>query len=97
MAWEYCRHCKARTVEECQEPVDERFPQEARDAYARAGLTTAVKCARGQAVDMARTGWCLDRAVRHPEWDGDTPIGVTPPPPVTGRRRKRAGYPERAR
>lgn len=97
MADELCRYCRARPPEECQEPVDHRFPSAAREAYTRAGYTYALKCHRGQTMDMAKTGWCMDRIVRHPDWTGaDVPLGVSPPQGSV-RRRTRAGYPERAR
>jgi len=63
----HCAHCGQK----CREPVDERFPARAREAYAARGYTTAATCDRGQARDVAATGWCFDRARRDPAWTGE--------------------------
>jgi len=81
-----CTFC-GRELAWCREPVDHRWPDAAREAYRayfqREGKEppeeiTAPKCAKGQAWDMRKIGWCVDRAVGHLEWTGGVPHGVSP-------------------
>jgi len=67
-----CASC-LQPLRVCHEPVDNRFPEAAREAYARAGYGSAPTCAEGQLRDMQRIGWCWDRARQHPEWRGTPP------------------------
>ena len=88
-----CKWCK-RPLEECAEPVDHRFPARARDAYAANEMETAATCDRGKTEEMRLTGgrmtlgWNIDRAVGHPEWEGQVPDGVDPG--IVKNRRPRA-------
>lgn len=82
---EACRFCH---VLDCAVAIDKRFPAAAAEAYAERGLTVAHRCAKGQAWDMRKTGWCLDRAVRHAEWSGEVPLGLESDPQVLPRRRR---------
>lgn len=70
-----CRFC-GRPQEECLLPVDARWPERAQEAFRNRNQSFAHRCAKGQAHDMARTGWCVDRAVGHIDWNGDVPRGV---------------------
>lgn len=91
-----CRPCKwcKRTLHECHEPVDARFPQRAQDAYTANGMATAATCDRGKTEEMRltsgylRLGWNIDRAVGNPEWVGLVPDGVDPD--IVNNRRTRA-------
>lgn len=78
-----CRFCN-RPASECHEPVDDRFPPEAREAYEVNQVEVAHKCPQGQAYDIRMTasagrfGWCFDRALMHHQWTGDIPHGIDP-------------------
>jgi hypothetical protein len=97
-----CPFCK-RPVAVCHEPVDSRFPEPARDAYACAQLETAPKCPKGEAADMRATqhgprlGWNISRAVGHPEWAGDVPEGMDPRIALNRTRRKGPTHRDRDR
>jgi len=69
-----CDHCG----ESCAVRVDDRFPAAARQAYLVRSRTWAATCNKGQTIEMAKLGWCVDRAVSHPEWTGGVPYGVHP-------------------
>jgi hypothetical protein len=69
MAAPCCHRC-GRPLSVCREPVDERWPARAREAYARAELTEAATCTLGQAADLRATGWCWDRARFDRYWTG---------------------------
>lgn len=70
-----CNYCR-RPLEQCREPVDERFPQAAQDAYREAGYTTAATCDEGQRRDLMKVidaqghRWCWDRARFNRGWSG---------------------------
>lgn len=83
-----CVDCH-RPLAECRVPVDEHWPAEAREAFAAQGYTMAARCPKGQSRDMARTGWCLDRAVRSEYWRGPVPTGVTMDAEYVHARRER--------
>lgn len=85
---EMCRQC-GRPAEDCWVSVDERWPAAARKAFADRYQDFAHRCPKGQTHDMNRTGWCVDRAVGHPEWNGDVPKGVHEGVVMNRRRRSR--------
>jgi len=64
-----CRACgRPRAV--CFEPVDQRFPARAREAYAAKGYGYVPTCPEGQARDLVASGWCWDRARFDKYWTG---------------------------
>ena len=65
-----CHWC-GRPLSVCRQPVDERWPARAREAYARAELKDAATCANGQASDIRATGWCWDRGRLDRYWTGE--------------------------